>query len=217
MNIKGVVLAGGTGSRLFPLTKITSKHLLPIGYKPMIQHSIEQLVNAGIVEIAIETGGEHVGQYAEYLGSGAEFGCKLTYKVQDQAGGIAEALGLVESMIDKRNDDRLCVVLGDNIFEDEFKNFVADYRKYDKLGYPAMVALKEVDDPVGQLNDDWLQVMASFSEKIICAWGCNDLALGKLWFYEGELYCLGMTKHGNPKHPLYLKKDLVPIIYTGGR
>src|SRR5215813_648446 len=92
--MKGIVLAGGTGSRLHPLTKVTNKHLLPVGREPMIFHPIKKLLAAGIRDIMIVTGTEHIGDVVGLLGSGREFDCDFTYKVQDQAGGIAEALGL---------------------------------------------------------------------------------------------------------------------------
>src|SRR5690606_7256869 len=112
--MKGIVLAGGTGSRLFPLTKVTNKHLLPIGTKPMIYYPIEKLIEAGMDEILIVTGTEHMGDVVGLLGSGVEFNCRFTYKVQDQAGGIAQALGLAENFC---GGDSMTVILGDNIFE----------------------------------------------------------------------------------------------------
>jgi glucose-1-phosphate thymidylyltransferase len=96
MEIVGTVLAGGTGSRLYPLTKVTNKHLLPVGRKPMIFHPVEKLVAAGIRKICIVTGTEHMGAVVQLLGSGREFGCEFTYRVQDEAGGIAQALMLTE-------------------------------------------------------------------------------------------------------------------------
>jgi ADP-glucose pyrophosphorylase len=89
--LRGIVLAGGTGSRLFPLTKVTNKHLLPVGHEPMIFHPVRKLVEAGIREILIVTGTEHMGDVVGLLGSGTDFGCEFTYRVQDQAGGIAQA------------------------------------------------------------------------------------------------------------------------------
>jgi glucose-1-phosphate thymidylyltransferase len=139
--LKGVILAGGTGSRLYPLTKVTNKHLLPVGRKPMIYHPIEKLTEAGIEEILIVTGVEHMGDIVNLLGSGRGFKCRFTYKVQDEAGGIAQALGLAESFID---DDRMVVILGDNIFEDKLVPFVENY-KGQKSG--AKVLIKEVHDP----------------------------------------------------------------------
>jgi glucose-1-phosphate thymidylyltransferase len=111
--IKGVILAGGTGSRLFPLTRVTNKHLLPVGRKPMIMHCVEKLSGAGITEIMVITGPEHMGAIVTLLGSGKDFGCHFTYRVQDEAGGIAQALGLCGAFV---GSDHCCVILGDNIF-----------------------------------------------------------------------------------------------------
>jgi glucose-1-phosphate thymidylyltransferase len=139
--IKGIILAGGTGSRLYPLTKVTNKHLLPVGRKPMIYHPIEKLVQAGIEEILIVTGVDHMGDIVNLLGSGREFGCRFTYKVQDKAGGIAQALGLARNFA---GDDRICVILGDNIFEDSLAPMVENYLGQKK---GAKVLIKEVADP----------------------------------------------------------------------
>jgi len=114
MDLRGIVLAGGTGSRLMPLTKVTNKHLLPIGEKPMIYYPIEKLTSSGIAEILIVTGVEHMGDVVGLLGSGKDFGCRFTYKVQDEAGGIAQALALAENFAD---DHPIAVILGDNIFQ----------------------------------------------------------------------------------------------------
>ena len=111
--MKGVLLAGGSGSRLGHLTKITNKHLLPVGKYPMIHHPLMKLVEAGIKEILVVTGCEHIGSIVGYLGSGSEFNCTITYKIQDKAGGIAEALYLAK---DFAGTEDLCVLLGDNIF-----------------------------------------------------------------------------------------------------
>ena len=121
MSLKGVVLAGGTGSRLMPLTKVTNKHLLPIGQQPMIYYPIRKLTSAGIEQILIVTGVEHMGDVVGLLGSGREFGCHFTYKVQDEAGGIAQALGLAE---DFSHDEPVAVILGDNIFKASLRGYV---------------------------------------------------------------------------------------------
>lgn len=139
--IKGVVLAGGTGSRLMPLTKVTNKHLLPVGRKPMIYHPVEKLAAARIDEILIVTGLEHMGDVVNLLGSGKDFGVRFTYKVQDEAGGIAQALGLAENFA---GGDRVAVILGDNIFHDSLDVHVAQYREQPA---GARVLLKEVPDP----------------------------------------------------------------------
>lgn len=137
--MKGIILAGGTGSRLYPLTKVTNKHLLPVGNKPMIYYPIEKLTGVGIEEILIVTGTEHMGSVVNLLGSGREFGCRFTYKVQDEAGGIAQALGLAENFV---GDDSMLVILGDNIFEQPLQEAVDNYP-----GHGAQILLKEVDDP----------------------------------------------------------------------
>src|SRR5690606_31375859 len=113
--MKGVILAGSTGSRLYPLTKVTNKHLLPVGNYPMIYHSIYKLYEAGIRDMLIVTGREHMGAVVNLLGSGSEFGATFTYKVQDEAGGIAQALALAEHYA---AGGPVAVILGDNIFSD---------------------------------------------------------------------------------------------------
>ncbi|MBI5700647.1 NTP transferase domain-containing protein [Candidatus Saganbacteria bacterium] len=139
--MRGIILAGGTGSRLFPLTKVTNKHLLPVGRKPMIFHPIEKLTKAGIVDILIVTGVEHMGDIVTLLGSGKDFGCRFTYKVQDEAGGIAQALALAE---DFAGNDKMVIILGDNIFQDDLKPFVERFKRQ-KQG--ARILVKEVEDP----------------------------------------------------------------------
>lgn len=149
--MKGVILAGGTGSRLFPLTKVTNKHLLPIGKQPMIFYPIQKLINAGIEEILIVTGLEHMGAIVNLLGSGKDFSCKFTYKVQDEPGGIAQALGLAKNFV---GNDQCTVILGDNIFSNEISDYVDSFRQQKK---GAKILLKEVKDPhrygVAELND----------------------------------------------------------------
>jgi glucose-1-phosphate thymidylyltransferase len=139
--LRGVVLAGGTGSRLYPLTKVTNKHLLPVGREPMIFHPVKKLVEAGIHEILIVTGTDHMGDVVGLLGSGKDFGCELTYRVQDEAGGIAQALGLACRF---GRGGRLAVILGDNIFESSIAGFAQAFCRQ-KSG--AKILLKEVPDP----------------------------------------------------------------------
>jgi len=148
--MKGIVLAGGTGSRLFPLTKVTNKHLLPVGKKPMIYYPIEKLIEAGIDEILIVTGTDHMGAVVNLLGSGKDFGCRFTYKVQDEAGGIAQALGLAENFV---GNDTMTVILGDNIFETSLNKALDNYP-----GSGGQILLQKVDDPerfgVAELDGD---------------------------------------------------------------
>ena len=115
MNVRGVVLAGGKGTRLGELTKVTNKHLLPVGPYPMVYHPLKKIVGAGIHDVLLVSGTEHMGDFVELLGSGREHECSLTYRVQDEAGGIAQALGLAETVLHRH---RCLVILGDNIFHD---------------------------------------------------------------------------------------------------
>jgi glucose-1-phosphate thymidylyltransferase len=140
--VKGVVLAGGLGTRLRPLTAVTNKHLLPVYDQPMIYYPIQTLVNAGITEIMIVTGGNSAGDFLKLLGNGKAFGLKhLNYTYQEGEGGIADALSLVEDFAD---GDPVCVVLGDNIIEGNIRNAVRAYRHQ---GGGAKIMLKKVPDP----------------------------------------------------------------------
>jgi glucose-1-phosphate thymidylyltransferase len=139
--MRGIILAGGKGTRLYPLTKVTNKHLLPVGKEPMIYNPIKQFVSAGIREILIITSTEHMGDIVNLLGSGEQFGADFTYKVQGTAGGIAHALRLGESFADA---GRIAVALADNIAVKSIKLYVDNFRTQ-KTG--ARVLLKEVSDP----------------------------------------------------------------------
>ncbi|KRW92302.1 sugar phosphate nucleotidyltransferase [Alicyclobacillus hesperidum] len=139
--MKGVILAGGTGSRLYPLTKITNKHLLPVGKYPMIYHAINKFISSDIRDILVVTGKEHMGDVVNLLGSGHAFGAEFTYRVQDQAGGIAQALGLAEEFVGK---DQLVVILGDNVFEDDISPYV---HRFHQQRHGAKILIKEVHDP----------------------------------------------------------------------
>lgn len=138
--IKGVILAGGKGTRLAPLTEITNKHLLPVGKEPMIWHSVKQLVSADITEILVVTSTHHMGDVVNSLGSGKRFGCEFTYRVQEEAGGIAHALALAGLFA---NDHKMVVLLGDNIFERSIRSYVQEFQKQE-MG--ARVLLKKVLD-----------------------------------------------------------------------
>ena len=137
--MKGIILAGGTGSRMLPLTKVTNKHLLPVYNKPMIYYPLQTLVDAGIKDILIVSGTEHAGDFLRLLGSGREFGVKLTYEIQDEAGGIAQALALAEDFANKEN---VIVILGDNIFEDNVKEFVDEFKE----GTGGRIFLKQTEN-----------------------------------------------------------------------
>jgi glucose-1-phosphate thymidylyltransferase len=139
--MKGVVLAGGTGSRLYPLTKVTNKHLLPVGRYPMIFHAIYKLKEAGIRDILVITGREHMGDVVNLLGSGREMGVQLTYRVQDEAGGIAQALGLAEQFA---AGDRIVVILGDNVFSASIVRHVENFQSQSS---GARILITKVPDP----------------------------------------------------------------------
>jgi glucose-1-phosphate thymidylyltransferase len=128
--VKGVILAGGSGTRLHPLTRITNKHLLPIGDRPMVSFAIEALVRAGITELMVVTGGTHAGEFLRLLGNGHEYGIdRLAYGYQERPGGIAEALGLAERFV---GGDRVCVMLADNVFERSIKTAVDNFTRQER-------------------------------------------------------------------------------------
>jgi len=179
--MKGIILAGGTGSRLFPLTKVTNKHLLPVGKRPMLLHPVEKLTRAGIEHILIITGTEHMGDVVGLLGSGREYGCKFTFRVQDEAGGIAQALALAENFA---GGDDICVILGDNIFEDDLAGDVEAFSAQDG---GARVILKEVPDPgrYGVARIDGEHV-AEILEKPKDP--PSNMAVTGIYFYDGGVF-----------------------------
>ncbi len=179
--MKGIILAGGTGSRLYPLTKVTNKHLLPVGQRPMLLHPIEKLCEAGITEILIVTGTEHMGDVVGLLGSGKDYGCRFTFKVQDEAGGIAQALALAENFA---GGEGICVLLGDNIFEDGIGEQVEAFREQ---GKGARVLLKEVPDPAryGVARVDGDRVVEILEKPKDPP---SSLAVTGIYFYDGRVF-----------------------------
>ncbi|HXN82240.1 MAG TPA: sugar phosphate nucleotidyltransferase [Myxococcales bacterium] len=179
--MKGIILAGGTGSRLFPLTKVTNKHLLPVGREPMIFHPVRKLVEAGIREILIVTGLEHMGDVVNLLGSGKDFGCLFTYKVQDEAGGIAQALGLAENFAGR---DPCCVILGDNIFE---SSIAPNVRAFAAQSHGARLLLKQVHDPqrygVAVTKGDAVTRIVEKPKE-----PPSDLAVVGVYFYDADVF-----------------------------
>lgn len=144
--MKGVILAGGNGTRLYPLTKVTNKHLLPVYNKPMIYYPIQTLIEGGIKDILIVSGKAHSGHFVSLLGSGREFGVKISYEVQEEAGGIAQALSLAE---DFSAGEPVCVILGDNIFEEKIflNDFIGGARIYLKnVSNPKAFGIAEIDE-----------------------------------------------------------------------
>jgi glucose-1-phosphate thymidylyltransferase len=140
--VKGVILAGGTGTRLHPLTRITNKHLLPIYDRPMVTYAIEALVSAGVTELMLVTGGTHAGEFLRLLGNGHEYGIdRLLYAYQERPGGIAEALGLTERFVD---GDQVVVMLADNVVERSIRKAVANFEAQAR---GARILLSRIDDP----------------------------------------------------------------------
>jgi glucose-1-phosphate thymidylyltransferase len=152
MNLRGIILAGGKGTRLGELTKVTNKHLLPVGPFPMVYYPLKKLTGAGISEVLLISGTEHMGDFVELLGSGRNHACSLTYRVQDEAGGIAQALGLAAHFA---LGARCVVILGDNVFFDPLTPLLTEANAHPDW---AWVALKEVPDPwrygVAELQGD---------------------------------------------------------------
>ncbi len=179
--MKGIILAGGTGSRLHPLTKVTNKHLLPVGKYPMIFHSVYKLKQADISDILIVTGKDHMGDVVNLLGSGREMGVTFTYKVQDEAGGIAQALDLAQQFV---AGDQMVVILGDNVFSDDIAPFVDNFRNQ-KQG--AKLLLQQVHDPqrygVAELQGDQI---VSIEEKPKSP--KSDYAVTGIYMFDNEVF-----------------------------
>ncbi|MEC0245091.1 sugar phosphate nucleotidyltransferase [Paenibacillus chitinolyticus] len=179
--MKGIILAGGTGSRLFPLTKVTNKHLLPVGKYPMIFHAVAKLKQANVTDILVVTGKDHMGDVVNLLGSGKDMGTSFTYKVQDEAGGIAQALGLAEQFA---AGEKLVVVLGDNVFADDISPYVENFREQ---GKGAKILIQEVHDPkrygVPELNG---KQIISIEEKPINP--KSNFAVTGIYMYDSQVF-----------------------------
>lgn len=189
--MKGIILAGGTGSRLSPLTKVTNKHLLPVYNKPMIYYPLYSLKEAGIENILIVSGKGHAGDFLELLGSGAHLGVKLSYEVQEEAGGIAQALGLAEQFA---NNEKVVVVLGDNIFED---SIVEAAKEFSVQPRGARVFLKKVENPeaygVAELEDDKIKSIVEKPEN-----PKSDMAVTGVYMYDPQVF--DVVKSLNPSN-----------------
>lgn len=179
--MKGVILAGGKGTRLYPLTKVTNKHLLPVGKEPMIFNPVKQLVSAGITDVMVVTSQEHMGEIVRLLGSGQEFGCDFTFKVQEEALGIAHALSLTENFA---AGQPVTVVLGDNIATHSIRPFVQKFRQQ---GSGARVLLRRVEDPerYGIAALDELNIV-EIEEKPACP--KSSFAVIGIYMYDQDVY-----------------------------
>jgi len=180
--MKGVITAGGTGSRLSPITRVTNKHLLPVYDRPMVYYPIQTLVQAGIRDIMVVTGGDFAGDFLRLLGNGAAFGLKrLHYAYQEGSGGIAAALALAEDFAD---GDPLAVILGDTIIEGNVNRSIADFARE---GRGAKIFLKEVDDParfgVAAVRGDRV---AAIVEKPAAP--ASNLAVIGIYLYDGRVF-----------------------------
>ena len=192
MGLKGVILAGGLGTRLYPLTKITNKHLLPVYGKPMIYYPIQTLVDAGIKDILLVTGGMHAGEFLRLLGDGAEFGLKhINYTYQEGEGGIAEALRLARHFAE---GSRMIVILGDNIIEKSIKAAVEEFEKQPR---GARILLKKVEDPerfgVAKFNG---KKIVSIKEKPKSP--KSDYAVTGIYMYDEQVF--DIIKTLKPSH-----------------
>lgn len=221
--MKGVILAGGTGSRMFPLTKVTNKHLLPVYNEPMIYKVLKTLTKSGIKEVVILLGGESVGDFVRLLGDGSEFGVKLMYVYQKGAGGIAEALNLTYPIV--KGED-VAVILGDNIFEDAFEKEIDMFAKDPKND--CYLFLKEVPDPqrFGVAEVDAKGSILSIEEKPKAP--KSNLAVTGLYFYRKDVFeriqnvinTIGYSKRGELEitdvNNLYVKDGKVKAIMVPG-
>ena len=180
--MKGVILAGGLGTRLMPCTKVTNKHLLPVYDKPMIYYPLRTLVNAGLKDIMIVTGGNNAGDFLRLLGNGKGFGLKdISYTYQEGEGGIADALKLAENFIDK---DKMVVILGDNIIGDDISNAVNEFERQDR---GAKIFLKEVSDPerfgVAEIEGDRVINIEEKPQK-----PKSNYAVAGLYMYDSDVF-----------------------------
>ncbi len=179
--MKGIVLAGGEGSRLFPLTEVTNKHLLPVNNKPMIFHPIEKLVEAGINDIMIIIGGSSVGDIVRLVGSGERFGASITYRCQETPDGIAGALALCEGFV---GEEKSVVILGDNIFQAQLRPFIDQFAQQES---GAKILIKNVPDPhrFGVVETDGDKVVA-VEEKPENP-KSNDIAIG-VYMFDSQVF-----------------------------
>jgi len=215
--MKGVVLAGGKGTRLSPLTYTSNKHLLMVGKEPMIYNPIKQLVSAGIIDILITSGGEHIGDIRKLVGDGSKLGCKATYKVQEEAKGIAHALLLAEGFAE---GDLIAVILGDNITTHSIKPYVEEFKSQ---GVGAKLLLKEVQDPsrygIAVMKENCITNIVEKPKTYM-----GNMAITGIYFYDSKVFNIIRStfsyKKGelgiSPVNNAYLKqKQLTYNILTG--
>lgn len=211
--LKGIVLAGGTGSRLFPLTKVTNKHLLPVGNYPMIYHPLMRMRQAGIEQVAVVTSPEHMGDVVNLLGSGRTFGLDITYRVQDKPGGIAQAMGLCENFA---GGDPVLIILGDNILAEDIAAEAEAYqRQLATEGGGARVLLKEVHDPerygVPRLDGDRIvEIIEKPSDPP------SNYSVTGIYFYDSEVFNIIRTLKPSARGELEVSDVSNAYIEQGG-
>jgi glucose-1-phosphate thymidylyltransferase len=214
--MKGIILAGGSGTRLRPLTKVTSKQLLPIYNKPMIYFPIETLRTAGITDILIIVAPDHAGDFLKLLGSGSEFGCKFTYEIQDKPEGLAQAFRIGANFI---GSDNVTLILGDNIYEDDFSQDIANFKSGGR------VFAKEVKDPerFGVVEFDANQQAISIEEKP--AVPKSSYAVTGLYIYDNSVVEKARNLQPSARgeleitdlNNLFLKEGTLDVAFVQGK
>jgi len=208
--MKGIILAGGSGTRLFPLTKVTNKHLLPVYDRPMIYFPIQALKKAGISDIMIVSGRGHAGHFLELLGSGKDLGVSLSYEVQEKSGGIAQALGLAEDFAD---NGKIAVILGDNVFQHNLKGAI---KKFKKQSQGAKIFLSRVKNPrsygIAKIKKGTILEIEEKPKN-----PKNNLAVVGIYFYDNQIFKIIRTLTPSARGELeitdvnnfYIKKRLM--------
>ena len=214
--MKGIILAGGAGTRLYPLTKVTSKQLLPVYNKPMIHYPLETLIKAGIKDILIIVAPDHAGDFLKCLGSGKEYGCHFTYEIQDKPEGIAQAFLIGEDFID---NDNVTLILGDNLYEDDFSQAIRSFREGGRI------FAKKVEDPqrFGVVEFDENNKAVSIEEKPLLP--KSDYSVTGLYIYDStvveKVKSLPFSDRGELEitdvNNLYLKEDKLDVAFVEGR
>lgn len=214
--MKGIILAGGSGTRLRPLTYVTSKQLLPVYNKPMIFYPLETLLKAGIKDILIIVAPDHAGDFLKLLGSGKEFGCKFTYEIQDKPEGLAQAFIIGENFI---GDDSVTLILGDNLFEDDFAEAISTFETGGR------VFAKKVSDPerFGVVEFDENKKALSIEEKPAKA--KSDYAVTGLYIYDNSVVAKAKALQPSPRGELeitdlnnvYLQQGTLDVAFVEGK
>jgi len=213
--MKGIILSGGTGTRLSPLTKVTSKQLLPVYNKPMIMYPLETLLRAGIKDILIIIAPDHPGDYMKLLGSGREFGAKFSYEIQDKPEGLAQAFIIGEDFI---GGDDVCMILGDNIFEDDFSKTIREFKS------GGHIFAKQVNDPerFGVVKFDQNMKAVKIEEKP--KEYLSDYAITGLYIFDREVVAAAKSVKPSPRgeleitelHNWYLNKGNLKVDIVKG-